>query len=826
MNTAEAPYANTVTATNQPSMIIAARAACQRIAPLWPLQNFVAVNPFLGITDRPFVDACDLIRRIVPGGMQMPLSFYQQKFASGEITKDDLEAAINHGEKVLQGSWGEAVGAIDVETLKQSLSGSATSKEENEILTVAEAVDSMHGTSWAVAVTETLAQFCSEYFDDGQSAWHLPWRSLPLFTAWREKALINVNAEVLGLCHFRKWVRGLPEDSEESIAYSMHRLGVDGDAAVDFLHRQLMSIRGWAGYVQYRVRENGMCGREDDTLLQLLAARLAYDAALLAQFDDPAFREFWPAAAPSLPIHSPEVLHSFLWQSAHEHAWQRNLLTKLKSKGSAVNLERPAVQAVFCIDVRSEILRRALEAVTQKIETIGFAGFFGLPIEYIPFGKHEGAAQCPVLLTPKFRVREMPRKATPEAVDIARKRLRVGKRLTHSWNSFKTSAISCFSFVETVGLAFGLKLARDAFIPVAKSHTHKHACGPQLSVADEGATGIAEDDRLTLALGALRHMGLTKNFARLVVIVGHGSETTNNPYASGLDCGACGGHAHWNNARVGAAIFNEPAVRTGLAGHGIHIPSDTSFLAGLHNTTTDDVTLFDIDELPGTHRLDIEDLQAALCAAAKSARRERAASLGLHGTAPNLDKQVLARSRDWAQVRPEWGLAGNAAFIAAPRCRTKTAELQGRVFLHNYDHHADVDDSTLELIMVAPMVVANWINLQYYASTVNNGMFGSGNKVTHNVVGTLGVCQGNSGDLQVGLPFQSVHDGKKWMHEPLRLHVFIEAPRARIAAVLAKHENVRQLVDNGWLLLFAIEEEGGSYSRCLPGARWEKIESA
>jgi hypothetical protein len=228
-------------------------------------------------------------------------------------------------------------------------------------------------------------------------------------------------------------------------------------------------------------------------------------------------------------------------------------------------------------------------------------------------------------------------------------------------------------------------------------------------------------------------MGLTKNFARLVVIVGHGSETTNNPYASGLDCGACGGHAGDSNARVGAAILNEPAVRTGLAGHGIHIPSDTSFLAGLHNTTTDDVTIFDIDELPGTHRLDIEDLQAALCTAAKSARRERAASLGLDGTAPNFDKQVHARSRDWAQVRPEWGLAGNAAFIAAPRRRTKTVELQGRVFLHNYDHDADVDDSTLELIMVAPMVVANWINLQYYASTVNNPMFGSGNKVTPDI---------------------------------------------------------------------------------------------
>jgi uncharacterized protein YbcC (UPF0753/DUF2309 family) len=126
--------------------------------------------------------------------------------------------------------------------------------------------------------------------------------------------------------------------------------------------------------------------------------------------------------------------------------------------------------------------------------------------------------------------------------------------------------------------------------------------------------------------------------------------------------------------------------------------------------------------------------------------------------------------------------------------------------------------------MIAPMVVANWINLQYYASTVNNPVFGSGNKTTHNVVGTLGVCQGNSGDLQVGLPLQSVHDGTRWMHEPLRLHVFIEAPRERIAAILARHEGVRHLVEHGWLLLFAIEDEGQSYHRARPAGQWEKLE--
>ncbi len=826
MNTTEAPHADASSTTEQLSMIVVAKAACQRIAPLWPLQNFVAVNPFVGLTDRPFVDTCDLIRRIVPGGMQMPLSFYHEKFESGEITVNDLDAALGQGRQLLQGAWGEAVSAIDAEKLIQSVTAAPTVISGSELFSVTEAVDNVHGTSWAFAVTETIAQFCSEYFDHGQSAWRLPWRELPLYTAWREKALINLNAEVLGLCEFRQWVKGLPEDPEESIAHSMSLLGIDSDHVGDFFHSQLMSIRGWAGYVQYLVREKSLRGQEDDALLQLLAVRLAYDAALLAQFDSPALREFWSVTSPSVPLHSPETLHAFLWQLAHEHAWQRQLLSKLRLESSAPKVERSAAQAVFCIDVRSEIFRRALESAAQDVETIGFAGFFGLPIEYIPFGKHEGTAQCPVLLTPKFRVRETLKNAEPDAVDAAWKRQRIGKRLTHSWNSFKTSAISCFSFVETAGLAFGPKLARDAFVPTSKSHAHQHACGPQLSIADGGATGISENDRVALALGALRHMGLRKNFARLVVIVGHGSETTNNPYASGLDCGACGGHAGDSNARVGAAILNDPAVRVGLTTHGVDIPSDTHFLAGLHNTTTDDVTLFDLDEVPGTHRRDVASFQTALATAAKAARRERAASLGLDGTAPNLDKQVLARSLDWAEVRPEWGLAGNAAFIAAPRVRTKSAQLGGRVFLHNYDHHDDVDDGTLELIMVAPMVVANWINLQYYASTVNNSFFGSGNKVTHNVVGTLGVCQGNSGDLQVGLPLQSVHDGKKWVHEPLRLHAFIEAPRERIAAVLAKHENVRYLVDNGWLLLFAIEEEGKSYSRYLPGAHWEKVQIA
>ena len=167
------------------------------------------------------------------------------------------------------------------------------------------------------------------------------------------------------------------------------------------------------------------------------------------------------------------------------------------------------------------------------------------------------------------------------------------------------------------------------------------------------------------------------------------------------------------------------------------------------------------------------------------------------------------RTRDWAQVRPEWALAGNAAFIAAPRTRTAHCDLAGRAFLHEYDWHNDANFSTLQLIMSAPMVVANWINMQYYGSVVDNRRLGSGNKVLHNVVGgSIGVLEGNGGDLRVGLALQSVHDGTQWMHEPMRLNVIIEAPQDAIDDVIARHDIVRDLIENAWIHLFQIDPDG------------------
>ena len=312
--------------------------------------------------------------------------------------------------------------------------------------------------------------------------------------------------------------------------------------------------------------------------------------------------------------------------------------------------------------------------------------------------------------------------------------------------------------------------------------------------------GLTAAQKAQTAAAVLRAMSLTRDHARLVLLIGHGAQLTNNPHESAYHCGACCGQTGEVSSRLLAALLNDPETRAGLADQGIDLPEDTLFVAGLHDTVTDRVVLYHDNTAPG-HAADVKQAHAWLEAAARLARAERAQRLP-GATAEGLVK----RASDWAEVRPEWGLAGCAAFIAAPRSVTAGRNLQGRAFLHSYDWGMDKGFATLELILTAPVVVASWISLQYYGSTVAPRLFGGGNKLIHNVVGGIGVVEGNGGLLRPGLPLQSVHDGERPAHEALRLSVMIEAPVEPITEILRRHDAVRQLFDNGWLHLFALQD--------------------
>jgi uncharacterized protein YbcC (UPF0753/DUF2309 family) len=814
--------ARTLPQMSRNAVIAASNSAVRTIAPLWPLESFVAVNPFLGIANLPYADADNTVDRIWGARLVMPRTFYAEAIRSGQIQR-------RHIEEALAEVPGDISGDHSVSTIH--LLAFTEEPESHPTPTIAEILSRQTGEDWHGFIIDRISFWAASYFDEGQASWRSPWRGETPYAAWRGEAELDRTPEIMGIPDFRGIVRTLPADADELLYRVATDLDLRGDAFDIYLRRLLATVAGWAGHARYRGWQQELAGGSDDRIKGLLAVRAAWDLAL---YD--AFSSRYPDAAEALrrrlttPLH-PDISKShavnLILHTAYEIAGRESVLAALPTPaGPASSADesdaapvRPSAQTVFCIDVRSERFRRSLEEVDGSIETLGFAGFFGFALEVAPIDESSGGAQCPVLLTPQFLVRETAPGASPDQVERLAQRTRLGRRLTAAWKHFSAAAISSFAFVESLGLTYAWKLIADSLGVDLKRGQAALVPSIETDALGGRSTGISLEQRVQTARGVLGAMSLTDNFARVVALIGHGSTTANNPYASRFNCGACGGHTGEANALVAAQVLNDPRVRASLAAQGLEIPADTLFVAGLHDTTTDEVRLLVAGDMPESHIGDLAELESALAEAGRRNRRKRAPSFGLRDNG-SADGAVIRRSRDWSEIRPEWGLAGCMSFIAAPRTRTLGTDLGGRAFLHSYDHAKDEGYEVLELIMTAPLIVASWISLQYYASTVDNKTFGSGDKTLHNVVGGLGVLEGNGGDLRVGLPLQSLHDGDRYMHQPMRLNAFIEAPTEAITAVLARHDHLRQLVDNGWIHLFAITDEGQVIKRYRGGDGW------
>jgi uncharacterized protein YbcC (UPF0753/DUF2309 family) len=778
----------------------AAQRAARAIPPVWPLASSVAVNPFLGQAHESLAAVGARLERVAGPPVTMPRSWYDERIASGVITDADLLDALV--------SAPSAQRPANLAALKSA--AQASKPTVSALPTIADLAAEVSGIDWPGLIAERFGAWAAGYFDEGQALWAAP-RGRGAYAAWRGVATHDLTPEIVGLSGFATQVSEAPETASGAVASVVQRIAIPAEALETYFHQMLMTLGGWAQYARYLLWQAELGDGADATITDFLAIRLIWEAALLDRYEEK-IADRWKAvlashASPVRPT-ADHVVDAIL-QEASERAAQRALAETLAAPGTEATVGRPALQAAFCIDVRSEVFRRALESVSPDIQTLGFAGFFGLTASHRRFASDVQELRLPVLLNPGVTTCS----GGPDEAE-ADQSARFKARAKRAWGRFKLAAVSSFAFVEATGPVYASKLVSDALGLHGAPGPNDPA--PRLDPALDLAT------RTKAAETVLRAMSMTTNFAKLVLLTGHGANVVNNPHASNLHCGACGGYSGEVNARLLAALLNDPQVRSGLVPQGIEIPADTLFLGALHDTTTDEVTLYADDHPSTPHQSDIRQAKVWLESAGVISRGERALRLPRAAGEGSLTR----RSRDWAEVRPEWALAGCKAFIAAPRRRTAGKTLEGRAFLHDYDWKIDRDFGVLELILTAPVVVASWISLQYYGSTVAPTVFGAGNKLLHNVIGGIGVVEGNGGLMRVGLPWQSVHDGERYVHEPLRLSVCIEAPREAMTEILRRHDGVRALFDNRWLHFFALDETGRMAWRYAGDLQWTAMSVA
>lgn len=656
----------------------------------------------------------------------------------------------------------------------------------------------------------------------------------------------------------------------ECIEESLRLLNVPEADWDEYLTATLLALRGWAGMIwQMEQRQDrAVVPAPIGSLTEFLAVRLVLDRlsvaaiarqelnyhgplsdvrriARLSQRSRPAASRIEPRAfvlfqlAQSLgwsPIDLarlsklewtelfstieafPAIERRRVWHLAFERHYRLQALDAL-----AVHRPRraaaPSVQVMFCIDEREESIRRHLEEAAPEVETFGAAGFFSIPMYFRGAAEAHFVPLCPIVIRPQHWVAEEP--ADPGDGDA---RTRVRRALGRLWHGFHLGSRGFTVgalLAAGVGAVTAFPMVARVLFPRLTAALWRHAGGwvrpPNATTlrlerqaptpGDHGVhLGFTVDEMAAMAERLLRDLGLTRSFAPLVLILGHGSNSVNNPHKSAYDCGACGGSCGGPNARAAAQILNDPRVRRRLAEHGIAIPADTAFVGGAHNTCNDAIEFFDVDRLPLARVGDFERIVETLdevCDRNAHERCRRFLSAPLDMTPAAARRHVEGRAEDLAQTRPECGHATNALCIVGRRQRTRGLFLDRRAFLVSYDPTQDGEQlPVLTRILQAIVPVCAGINLEYYFSYVDPAGWGCGTKLPHNVTSLLGIMDGAASDLRTGLPWQMVE-----IHEPVRLLLALEARPHSVMGLLERNPAIANLVANGWVHLALLDPE-------------------
>jgi uncharacterized protein YbcC (UPF0753/DUF2309 family) len=766
-----------------------------------PLSVFVHSNPLEAFESCHFHAVSEAATRIRQACTTFTYHRYRQLLAERQIRPEDVAAAMKRITRL---------GLERIDELPTPQPGTILlSTVRPEMATeISEMVDGF------------LIRVLPPFLDRGSAIWPMPGRERGLLATLRWLGRTPLGAP-------EPWLSGLKgrlRHVASPMALIVECLGKRGDMETGWphiLHEAILALPGYTGMI-HRLEHIASERPEgvEVSLIEYVAVRLVVEELALidvahrmfgrrATLDDLA-RSLASVSHPLAPVMWSTEIAAF--QDAYEEEYIRSVIGGIVM---AQEVQRPApeqveVQFVCCIDDRSESIRRHVEEHVDHCETFGSAGFFGIALKHRAPLDVDEAFSCPAPVTPTKRVTER----LDAHGEAALRRSRLRHKLLGAFLGADASRAPFRGLLASFGnFLRAPRTLAHMLLPVLFVHpSHEFEGTKLLYDKDVEPEGFTLEDQIALVEGNLRNIGLVEGFGRWVLIVAHGSTAVNNQFLSGYQCGACGGRRGGINARVFCAFANTKGVREGLVARGIEIPDATIFVPGEHDTALDHIRWFDLEGLPAERNTELGRIRAQLHVALERNAKERSrrfADIPLDEPIHEALVRVRTRCSDYAETRPEYNHATNAACIIGRRALTRRLFLDRRAFLVSYDPTTDdPEHKTLERLMAAPLPVCAGISLEYFFSTMDPQRFGCGTKLPHNVVGLLGVSNGADGDLRPGLWSQTTE-----IHEPIRLVTLVEAEPETIASVLERLPAVRNTVVNAWIHLFACSPSGRGFFR-------------
>ena len=798
------------------------------LAPQGPLREYVAQNPLRGFLHLEFHEAVRRAAATWGAWSYLPLGFYRASYQTGEISDTALARSLEWNVRDMSGR----------ERTRSDLFEYPEGASRKPPSLVARGVraqwQSLAGVSVIEKSSAVIFRLLGAYLDQGISLWRMPATNRSFLEAVSEFSSKSMLAYEPLSQPIAKVLLGLQIDA--LIERALQYLVDDERLYESYIADVLMSTPGWSATVSHiELNPESLLLSRKISLKELLAVVLVLDAAFIEKASSRERVSLGKLGVqpPNLPMDTQQHVSrvefiKMVWHEAWEWSfYEKSLALISKLRHTPIQLDNPLVQLICCIDDRECSLRRYIEVEDPAVETFGAPGFFGVDFMYQCATDISPTRHAPIVVKPKHLI------SSKFLSEQNNTRLNKSEHLSIRHHSH--SIVRGWFITQIVGISTVARLALSIFRPRMSQATASslsrvnEQIEMQLERQDSETArsdgyfhGFTCIEMAQKICSQLKSIGLIKKFSPIVVLMAHGSSSTNNTHFSAYDCGACAGKPGTPNARAFAKMANRHDVRLELSKMGIDIPCSTTFVAGLHDTTRDEVRFFDLRDVSETARKEVSEFYSKLKIALQRNAKERCRRFEL--VDPNISpadaiKEVQRRSAAIFEPRPELTHTGNAIAVVGRRSLTARGFFDRRAFLHSYDPEIDARGEILEGVLAAVIPVCGGINLNYYFSKLDNEVYGSSTKLPHNIIGLIGVCNGVEGDIQTGLPRQMIE-----FHDPIRLQLIIEQKVSVISHIFDRRPDLAIWARNNWLRLMAIDPLDGVIS-VFRGGKFEVLDA-